>query len=131
MLITRKGEIGMLTDSQPQSLSADEEDNSLWWVVALLMALIAGGAGWLFVRRGQHKITAKEPASDASPQSSTLISISHLKKNFGTLDVLRDISVDIHRGEVISIIGPSRNHALPHRLPVRKGCAPDMNQPVN
>lgn len=29
MLITRKGEIGMLTDSQPQSLSADEEDNSL------------------------------------------------------------------------------------------------------
>ena len=107
MLITRKGEIGMLTDSQPQSLSADEEDNSLWWVVALLMALIAGGAGWLFVRRGQHKITTTEPASDASPQSSTLISISHLKKNFGTLDVLRDISVDIHRGEVISIIGPS------------------------
>ena len=36
-----------------------------------------------------------------------LISISHLKKSFGSLDVLKDINADIRRGEVISIIGPS------------------------
>ena len=36
-----------------------------------------------------------------------IISVSHLSKRYGDLVVLRDINVDIHRGEVISIIGPS------------------------
>ena len=36
-----------------------------------------------------------------------VIRISHLKKNFGSHKILRDINVDVHRGEVISIIGPS------------------------
>ena len=30
-----------------------------------------------------------------------------MKKSFDSLDVLRDVNADIHRGEVISIIGPS------------------------
>ena len=36
-----------------------------------------------------------------------IISVSHLSKSYGELEVLRDISVDIRRGEVISVIGPS------------------------
>ncbi|TLU85647.1 MAG: amino acid ABC transporter ATP-binding protein [Chlorobium sp.] len=36
-----------------------------------------------------------------------MIKIEHLSKNFGSLSVLRDISVEIKEGEVISIIGPS------------------------
>lgn len=35
------------------------------------------------------------------------IHVSHLKKNFGKLEVLRDISTDIYEGEVVVIIGPS------------------------
>lgn len=35
------------------------------------------------------------------------IHVSHLKKNFGKLEVLKDISNDIYEGEVVVIIGPS------------------------
>ena len=34
------------------------------------------------------------------------IHVSHLKKNFGALEVLKDISTDIYEGEVVVIIGP-------------------------
>ena len=36
-----------------------------------------------------------------------MIAVEHLSKRFGDLTVLRDVSVDINKGEVISIIGPS------------------------
>ena len=36
-----------------------------------------------------------------------LLEISHLKKSFGDLEVLRDISMDVPEGEVIAILGPS------------------------
>ncbi|MDD6325962.1 MAG: amino acid ABC transporter ATP-binding protein [Lachnospiraceae bacterium] len=35
------------------------------------------------------------------------IHVSHLQKSFGKLEVLKDISNDIHEGEVVVIIGPS------------------------
>ena len=37
----------------------------------------------------------------------TMIEIKHLSKNYGTLQVLKDVNATIHKGEVISIIGPS------------------------
>ncbi|SDB11907.1 polar amino acid transport system ATP-binding protein [Pseudobutyrivibrio sp. YE44] len=35
------------------------------------------------------------------------ISVKNLKKTFGELEVLKDISTDVHKGEVLCIIGPS------------------------
>ena len=35
------------------------------------------------------------------------IHISHLKKNFGKLEVLKDVSTDIYEGEVVVVLGPS------------------------
>ena len=35
------------------------------------------------------------------------IHVSHLKKNFNRLEVLKDISLDVREGEVVVIIGPS------------------------
>ncbi len=37
----------------------------------------------------------------------SLIKIDHLSKNFGDLEVLRDINIDVEEGEVICVIGPS------------------------
>ena len=36
-----------------------------------------------------------------------ILNISHLSKSFGSLNVLRDISFSVRKGEVVSIIGPS------------------------
>ena len=37
----------------------------------------------------------------------TIIKIDHLEKSFGNLQVLRDVCLDIHKGEVVTIIGSS------------------------
>ncbi|MGE5703199.1 MAG: amino acid ABC transporter ATP-binding protein [Clostridia bacterium] len=36
-----------------------------------------------------------------------IIQVSHLKKSFGDLDVLKDISFEVNKGEVVAVIGPS------------------------
>ncbi len=117
VLITRKGEAGILT-SPTQQPSDKSDDGALWPWAAVLLIMIGGGT-WLFLRRKRRSPTAVADScvpSVASEQSSSaslftlhssLLRISHLRKNYGSLEVLRDITVDIHRGEVISIIGPS------------------------
>ena len=42
---------------------------------------------------------------DNSPQNK--IQVRNLKKNFGSLEVLKDISLDVAEGEVVVLIGPS------------------------
>ena len=37
----------------------------------------------------------------------TMVHVENLKKNFGKLEVLKDISVDITEGEVVVLLGPS------------------------
>ena len=37
----------------------------------------------------------------------SLLEIKHIKKSFGDLEVLKDISLKVDEGEVLAIIGPS------------------------
>ena len=110
VLMTRKGESSILTSLTPGSLTPapspkGEGSGYLWWGVALLVIII-GGTAWLFLRRRRSTFTNPQ-TSDIKPQTSDLLRISHLQKSYGDFDVLRDITTDVHRGEVISIIGPS------------------------
>ncbi len=40
-------------------------------------------------------------------EEKIILQVHHLKKSFGTHEVLRDIDFDVHKGEVVSIIGAS------------------------
>jgi len=40
-------------------------------------------------------------------ENNAIISVHDLKKSFGSLQVLKGISMDVHKGEVISVIGSS------------------------
>ena len=40
-------------------------------------------------------------------EKKVLLEINHMRKSFDGLDVIRDISLSVREGEVISIIGPS------------------------
>ena len=105
VMITRKGEAGILTN--PLQLSATDDVEIQWvWIVAIL--IIIGGCVWMFIRRRGNTVQISTDNSQLSVGSdSPIISISAMKKSFGTFDVLRDINIDVHKGEVISIIGPS------------------------
>ena len=102
MLLTRKGEGGILTNPSDSSAPMGESSNWLWIVPILILI---GGGLWFFIYRKSKSSPSHISVSDS--QTSALISISHLKKSYDTLDVLRDINIDVHKGEVISIIGPS------------------------
>lgn len=43
----------------------------------------------------------------AANKDITMIKVEHLKKSFGHLEVLKDISNEIYKGEVVVVIGPS------------------------
>ena len=48
------------------------------------------------MEQGQ-KIVGKEP----------IIELRHINKHFGSVQVLKDVSLTVHKGEVVVIIGPS------------------------
>ena len=39
--------------------------------------------------------------------STSLLEMKHVKKTFGSLEVLKDISIEVNEGELVAIIGPS------------------------
>lgn len=53
----------------------------------------------------QEKTEQKQPAEKSKRE--TVIDIKHLKKSFGSKDVLTDITLSVHRGENVVILGRS------------------------
>lgn len=102
VLITRKGEAGILSLTSAPSPKGEGSDY-LWGELAILIIIIGGGT-WFFLRRRHFTTLHPTPLSLGEGSGVRLV---HLRKSYGSLEVLRDITVDIHRGEVISIIGPS------------------------
>ena len=43
----------------------------------------------------------------ANVNGELMVSIQHLEKTFGDLQVLKDVNIDIHKGEVVVVLGPS------------------------
>lgn len=39
--------------------------------------------------------------------TDNIIQVEHVAKHFGSLEVLKDISLEVKRGQVVTIIGPS------------------------
>jgi polar amino acid transport system substrate-binding protein len=109
ILMTRKGELGILTAPSQPPVEQNDGRRKPWNLVIFL--ILSGGLGLigigLYLR--WRYITRKAAAfwSYKQPAGEPVIRISHLKKSYGTLDVLIDINADVHQGEVISIIGPS------------------------
>ena len=102
VLITRKGEAGILSLTSAPSPKS-EGSGYLWGGLAILIMIIGGGT-WFFLRRRRFTTLHSTPLSLGEGSGVRLV---HLRKSYGSLEVLRDITADIHRGEVISIIGPS------------------------
>ena len=103
VLITRKGEAGILSLT-PAPSPKGKGSGYLWPWGAVLLTIFIGGGTWLIVRKKHSTTLHSTPLSLGEGSGVKLV---HLRKSYGSLEVLRDITVDIHRGEVISIIGPS------------------------
>ena len=108
MFYTRKGEADILTKGQSDKVPSTKASTTWLWIAGFLLLLTAGGL-WIVLRR-KRNLTAKSSFNfrlSTFDSNSPLISVSHLSKSFGSLHVLRDISLEVRPGEVISVIGPS------------------------
>ena len=45
--------------------------------------------------------------ADTAPADRPLVRVSHVSKFYGDFQALDDVSLDIHRGEVVAVIGAS------------------------
>ena len=111
VLITKKGNSHILTEAHPQPLPKEGDKGMRCGVIVFLIIIIGGGA-WFFLRRKRSTTLHSTPLSSrrgagGEAVEGSGVGISHLQKSYGSFSVLRDITTDIHRGEVISIIGPS------------------------
>ena len=47
------------------------------------------------------------PADPATPSDTPLLSVSGLDAGYGALTVLRDVGLDVSRGEIVTLLGPN------------------------
>ena len=118
MFYTRKGEADLLK-FRDESLELREVDSfeakGLRGLLVVILLVLTGYGIWIVLRRKRNlghtwKRSYRETVlqqSGLTGVAGPLISVSHLSKSFGSLHVLRDISLEVRPGEVISVIGPS------------------------
>lgn len=93
--------VAMYLKSDPAQSASAGRGKIIWIICGVLL----GCAFMELIHRGI--IRRRKRAVTAGDSGDVIIRVSHLSKSFGKLHVLKDVSADIHRGEVISVIGPS------------------------
>ena len=110
MFYTRKGEADLLK-FRDESLELREVDSfeakGLWGLLVVILLVLTGCGIYLLIRRKTQAKPSFDFRLSTFDSNSPLISVSHLSKSFGSLHVLRDISLEVRPGEVITVIGPS------------------------
>lgn len=92
----------LMKKTDASATEAGQGGSALPWV--LLSLAVCGAAVLVCLRMRRKPVkTAIEHVADGD----VIIRISHLKKSYGELQVLKDVNAEIRKGEVISIIGPS------------------------
>ena len=82
----------------------DKSIGMIWVTVLSILSVAAIIMVCLSISR-KHKKTNQNLCKS---NSDVVIKVEHLKKTYhGNLHVLKDVNAEIHRGEVISVIGPS------------------------
>ncbi|WP_320109548.1 amino acid ABC transporter ATP-binding protein [Bosea sp. NBC_00550] len=77
------------------------------------------------------------PAAVASPPGEPIVSLRDVHKAFGALEVIRGISFDVRKGEVVCIIGPSGSgkstliRCINGLSPIQRGSIRVAGQEVN
>ncbi|WP_439494875.1 amino acid ABC transporter ATP-binding protein [Bosea sp. (in: a-proteobacteria)] len=77
------------------------------------------------------------PASVASPPGEPIVSLRDVHKAFGALEVIKGISLDVRKGEVVCIIGPSGSgkstliRCINGLSPIQRGSIRVAGQEVN
>jgi len=77
------------------------------------------------------------PASVASPPGEPIVSLRDVHKAFGALEVIKGISFDVRKGEVVCIIGPSGSgkstliRCINGLSPIQRGSIRVAGQEVN
>lgn len=87
----------------PTNDASEEKSGNeiLWFILALI-----GLSTVILVCR--HKKQKHSNAGDGTYDKDIIIKVNHLKKSYSKeFEVLKDVNAEIHKGEVISIIGPS------------------------
>ena len=71
---------------------------------------VHGGGGHLSaVLHGAHQAAAggRAAAERLCVRGDFMLEVKHIKKSFGALEVLKDVDLQVNRGDVVAILGPS------------------------
>ena len=75
----------------------------LYFIICWPLAMIAKA----LEKRAKERNNADSEEVSVSNDSEPLLSVRHLRKSYGDHEVLKDVSFDVKRGQVLVLLGPS------------------------